>query len=95
MMVAPATAATDTTDQAYSATLSIMKGVSLADVLELDLADRLTLVQAIWDSIAEVPESIPVTAKEREILDQRFDAYRKDGEPGSPWAEVKARLLGE
>lgn len=72
-----------------------MKGVSLADVLELDLADRLTLVQAIWDSIAEVPESIPVTARERELLDKRLDAYVADGDSGSPWAEVKARLLGE
>ena len=65
---------------------------SLADVLELDVDERLEFVQALWDSIAEVPESLPLTDREREILDERLDTYYRDGEAGSPWSEVRTRL---
>ena len=73
----------------------LVKGVSIADVLELELADRLTLVQDIWDSIAEEPESVPLTQRDREILDERIAAHQADSNGGSSWAEVKARILGE
>lgn len=68
---------------------------SLADVLELDVDERLEFVQALWDSIAEVPESLPLTDHERGVLDERLDAYYKDGEAGSPWSEVRARLTSK
>ena len=68
---------------------------SLADVLELDLAERLEFVQALWDSIAEAPESLPLSDGERRILDERLEAYYDDPKAGSPWADVRARLTGE
>ncbi len=68
---------------------------SLADVLELDLAERLEFVQALWDSIAEAPESLPLSDRERELLDERLKAYYENPDAGSPWSEVRARLTGE
>jgi len=38
-----------------------MKKPLLADVLELSLSERILLVEDIWDSIAAVPESVPLT----------------------------------
>ncbi len=35
--------------------------VSVADVLELSVTERIQLVEGIWDSIAAVPEAVPVT----------------------------------
>jgi putative addiction module component (TIGR02574 family) len=70
-----------------------MKKISLSDVLELDVPERIKLAQAIWDTIAEVPEAIPFTDSERREIDRRLDAYMKDPNAGSPWPEVRARLL--
>lgn len=70
-----------------------MKPVRLSDVLELPVAERLELVGDIWDSIAQVPEMLELTASQRAELDRRLEAYRRDPAAGSPWSEVKARIL--
>ena len=67
-----------------------MARVSLADVLELPVPERSRLVEEIWDSIAEIPEAVPLTEEQKAELDRRLDAYHKDPGAGSPWADVKA-----
>lgn len=70
-----------------------MKPVRLSDVLELPISERLDLVGDIWDSIAQVPDVIELTEAQRVELDRRLEAYRRDPKAGSPWSEVKARIL--
>jgi putative addiction module component (TIGR02574 family) len=67
--------------------------VSLADVLEMDVPERIRLAQAIWDSIAEVPEAVPLSESDRAEIDRRLEAYYRDPTAGRPWSEVKAKLL--
>jgi len=55
--------------------------------------ERVKIVQAIWDSVSEVPEPFPLSRTEREKLDQRLEAYRRDPDATSPWSEVKERIL--
>ena len=71
-----------------------MSKVSLADVLELSLPERIQLVEDIWDSIAAVPQALPLTGAQREELDRRLEDYRQHPEVGSPWDDVKRRILG-
>lgn len=68
--------------------------IAISDVLALPIDERLRLVEEIWDSIASMPESITLTDRQREILEKRLEAYRRNPAQGSPWAEVKARILG-
>ena len=70
-----------------------MKPVPFSEVLELPVPERIRLAQEIWDSIAEVPEAVHLTDRERAELDRRLDAYYEDREGGSPWPEVRARIL--
>ncbi len=70
-----------------------MKPIRLSDVLELPVEERLELVGDIWDSIAQVPDAVELTEAQRAELDRRLEAYRLDPGAGSPWAEVKARIL--
>lgn len=70
-----------------------MKSIRLADVLELPVAERLRLVEAIWDSIADAPDGIELTESQRAELERRLDNYEKNPDAGSPWVEVKARIL--
>ena len=72
-----------------------MKKISISDVLELDIPERIRLAQAIWDTIAEVPEAVPLSEVERQEIDRRLEDYRKDPSAGSPWPEVRAGILGK
>ena len=69
--------------------------ISAADVLELTIDERIQLVAEIWDSIAEHPEAVEVTPEIRALLDERLTAYRKNPDAGSPWSEVKKRILNQ
>ncbi|MDX2000721.1 MAG: addiction module protein [Thermoanaerobaculia bacterium] len=70
-----------------------MSSPNLASILALPVAERLELVQAIWDSVAQTPDSFPLSEAERNELDQRLEDYRRNPDAVSPWAEVKARIL--
>ena len=51
-------------------------------------------MEDIRDSIAAEPDALPLTDEQRAELDQRLaDAETNPGR-GTPWSEVKARLLG-
>ncbi len=69
-----------------------MSKVSLADVLELSVAERIQLVGDIWDSIATQLEPLPLTQAQRDELDRRLEDYHQHPEKGSPWEEVKERI---
>jgi putative addiction module component (TIGR02574 family) len=70
-----------------------MATVSIADILELPVAERLRLIEEIWDSVVECPEAVPLTDTQRAELQRRLAEYEADPTSGSPWPEVKARLL--
>jgi putative addiction module component (TIGR02574 family) len=63
-----------------------------ADILKLSVSERIQLVQEIWDSIAEVPNSVALTDEQKAELDRRLDAYHKDPNAGSPWSLVRERF---
>ena len=67
-------------------------GISIGDFLALSVAERILLVEEIWDSIACVPDAVRLTEAERQELETRLDAYKQDPTTGSPWEAVKARI---
>lgn len=62
----------------------------LAEALKLSPSDRLQLIEALWDTLAE--EDLPVTPEERALLDERLADLEANPSDQSPWPEVKARL---
>jgi putative addiction module component (TIGR02574 family) len=60
----------------------------------LSVAERILLVEEIWDSIAEEVNSSDLTPAQKDELDRRLAAMESDPHAGSPWGEGKARLLG-
>lgn len=67
----------------------------MSDLLRLSVPERIQLVQDLWDSIAADESAVALTDAQRAELDRRLDAHRRDPDAARPWAEVKARLLGE
>jgi putative addiction module component (TIGR02574 family) len=63
-----------------------------ADILNLTLAERIQLVEDIWDSIVECPEAVSLSEAQKAELDRRLEAYHQAPEAGSPWAVVRDRI---
>lgn len=72
-----------------------MSTIDLNLIRSLSVTDRLTLVEAIWDSIAEEQGQLPITDEQRAELDDRIADMEADPHSGSSWEEVKARLRQE
>ena len=58
----------------------------------LSLAERMLLVEEIWDSIAAEAEALGVPQSHKDELDRRLAAHDADPSPGSSWKDVKTRL---
>jgi putative addiction module component (TIGR02574 family) len=68
-----------------------MNRALLDELLELPPAERLELVEALWDSIG--PEQIPpLTPEQVQALDEEVAAHAQDPTATVPWEEVR-RLL--
>jgi len=70
-----------------------MKTINVSDVLDLTPVERIQLAEDIWDSVAAAPDAVLLTAAQKKELDRRLTAYRQNPDAGSPWAEVKQRIL--
>ena len=69
---------------------------SKSDLLELDVATRLELIEELWDSIASdeaAAHQLPLSEGERDMLDERLREHRAAPESGQPWAEARAEIL--
>ena len=71
-----------------------MGAPSLQSIQELSVAERIQLVEDIWDSIAAAPETLGVTESQRQELDARLEEHRQDPDSGITWNEIKSRLQG-
>ena len=70
-----------------------MSKFSIADLLELSVAERIRLVQDIWDSVVAIPQDIEISEAQRDELEKRLADYRKSPEEGILWDQLKVELL--
>jgi putative addiction module component (TIGR02574 family) len=64
----------------------------LTDILQMTIAERIQLAEDIWDSIAAVPEALPLTDAERQELNRRLELYQQNPDEGVPWDELKEKV---
>ena len=69
-----------------------MTQISVADILELPVQERIQLVEVIWESIAAVPDAIKVSPELKSELDVRLADFERDPQAGYSWDQVKALL---
>lgn len=56
------------------------------------LAERMLLVEEIWDSSADEAETLEVPQSHKGELDRRLADHDADPHSGSSWEDVKTRL---
>lgn len=66
---------------------------TIDDLRTLSVADRLRVVEAVWDTLAEQAAS-PSAANQVAELNRRLDAYEADPEDLLTWDEVLEQLRG-
>lgn len=70
-----------------------MKSIPVSGLLELPVAERIRLVELLWDSIAAVPEAVPIPDDLKAELNRRLVEFEADPEAGLRWDEVRSRIL--
>jgi putative addiction module component (TIGR02574 family) len=62
-------------------------------IKKLSVAERILLVEEIWDSIAAENEAFELTESQREELDRRIESFRTRPNQGRTWEEIKAEFM--
>ncbi|MEZ4281934.1 MAG: addiction module protein [Myxococcota bacterium] len=62
------------------------------ELLKLSTAEKLELVEELWDSIPEDDEALSLTAEQREDLDRRLAESDADPDGGVPWEIARERI---
>lgn len=63
------------------------------EALQLPVEDRLEIAEAIWESLETTADQPPLPDWQQEILDERIAEDDANPDVGSPWEEVKQRIL--
>ena len=66
-----------------------------APIFKLGRAERLQLVEDLWDSIAEEEGQLPVPEWKREELRQRKERFSRHPASGRTWEQVKQKARGQ
>ena len=69
-----------------------MGRISLDEIRELTVAERLELAEEIWDSIVTSPEALPIPEPQRRELDRRLKLHSEDPTSAEPWSSIRSRL---
>ena len=68
--------------------------MSISEILESSIEERLRAIGVIWDSIVEQTDNLPLTDAQREDLERRLEEHRLNPQAGISWEEAKAQILG-
>lgn len=58
------------------------------ELFQLPVAERLELVEELWDSIPAEDEALVLTPEQREDLDRRLAEADAEPDGGVPWEEA-------
>jgi len=69
-----------------------MARLSLEDIQQLSVSERVQLAEQIWDTIVETPEALPVPEAQIRELDRRLKLHNENPESAEPWSTIRSRL---
>ena len=67
----------------------------LVEIQSLTASERIILAEALWDSVISEGAEIELTQAQKSELKLRLAAFEIDQDAGSPWSEVKSRILSK
>ncbi|PSB02813.1 addiction module protein [Merismopedia glauca] len=67
---------------------------TLKEITALSVSDRIRLVQAIWDTIADEQVYSNLITSQQQELDRRIADYEANPDDVLTWEEIKASIKG-
>jgi putative addiction module component (TIGR02574 family) len=67
-------------------------GTLLEEINQLDIAERLQLVEDLWDSVASRASEFPISDAQKAELGRRLAKHREDPNRGVTLNQIAARL---
>ena len=64
----------------------------LDEILGLSVSERIQLVQDIWDSIEQLPDSLELSEDQKLESRCRLADYRANPETGISWPDLKQKI---
>ncbi len=64
----------------------------VAEIFELSVAEKIQIVEDIWDSIRQKPEELTLSEAEKSELDKRLESYEQNPYEGIEWETLKKNL---
>ena len=65
------------------------------DIAELPVAEKLRLMERLWDALRAQAESAVVPTWHQEVLAQRLQRLDSGAETVTPWAQAKERIRAQ
>ncbi|MDP2834508.1 MAG: addiction module protein [Pseudomonadota bacterium] len=69
-----------------------MTMITVEQLKHLSFAEKLQLVEDLWDDIAQEAAARPPTEAQRRVLDERLAAHQREPGRGRTWDEIKAEI---
>ena len=69
-----------------------MVRLSLDEIQQLSVSERVQLAEQIWDSIVETPDALPIPESQIHELDRRLKLHNENPETAQPWSTIRSRL---
>ena len=66
--------------------------MQVSEILQLSVAERIQIVEDIWNSILESPQSLTLSDAETAKLDKRLESYNQNPNEGIEWETLKKNL---
>jgi len=66
--------------------------MSIAEIKKLPLADKLQIMEALWEDLCSQPEQVEIPEWHRQLLDQRRKALEAGQEEVFDWDAIKDSL---
>ena len=66
--------------------------MSIDEIKQLDITERIILVEEIWDSIAKEQDSVGLSEYEKSILDERLSSLESNSNNLMSWDKMKAKI---
>ena len=70
-----------------------MNSELVSNVRNLPLAERIELIDLLWESVAEQGYEPPLTAEQAAELDRRLEAHRRNPGDVVSWDSIKEDIL--
>jgi putative addiction module component (TIGR02574 family) len=68
------------------------KSMIISEIQKLSIDEQIDLVQDIWDGIAAQAEQVPLTRRQKRLIDKSLREYEKNPAAATHWEEVMERL---